>query len=57
MVLPILLFCRRLDLTMATESPHMEQEAWVAAKEELVVLERIANDVKIIGYYTSNAAQ
>ena len=49
MVLPILLFCRRLDLTMATESPHMEQEAWVAAKEELVVLERIANDVKIIG--------
>jgi len=48
LVLPILLFCRRVELIMATESPYMEKVAWVAAIEELNVLQRMANDVKII---------
>ena len=34
---------------MATESPFMEQAAWVVAMEELNELQKMANDVKIIG--------
>ena len=49
LVLPILLCCRRAELSMATESPHIEQKAWVVAKEEMMVLGRMANDVKMIG--------
>ena len=34
---------------MALESVEMEQDVWVAMVEEMVVPDRMPNDVKIIG--------
>ena len=49
--LPILLFCRKTELIMDRESRNMEQAAWAATTDEIHILERMINDVKIIGNF------
>ena len=48
--LPVLLFCRLAELTVVLERETLLSRAdWEAAVHEKILLEWVANDVKIIG--------
>ena len=48
--LPILLFCRRVEVSIALEGDQMlPPEVWHALDQENLTLAWMANDVKIIG--------
>ena len=48
-ILPILLFCRLAEVLILMNSGQLEQDVWTCLLEESLLLDRVSNDVKIIG--------
>ena len=48
-ILPTLLFCRLAETLLLLSSGQLEPDVWANLLQESLLLDRVSNDVKIIG--------